>query len=102
MKRLFKYSGVALFAVAIYGAGFVVPWDLGSHGTVSVAEATHDASVNPGKGHSGLSGGGGGTPPTVSELPIQYMVSGGVALILICSGIVFFMRNRNKKPSPEV
>jgi len=102
MRHLFKYGLVALFAVAFYGAGFVVPWDLGPNGTVSVAEAKHDASQpksNPGKGHQG--GGGGGTPPTVSELPVQYMVSGGVALILVCGGIVFFMRNRNKKPSPE-
>ncbi|MCZ6513182.1 MAG: hypothetical protein O6857_04570 [Nitrospinae bacterium] len=98
MKRLFKYSWVALFAVAIYGAGFMVSWDMGPQGTVSVAEATHDASVNPGKGH----GGGGGGPPTVAELPVQYMVAGGVALILVCGGIVFFMRYRNKKPSPEV
>ncbi len=97
MMRLFKYGLVALFAVAFYGAGFVVPWDLGPNGTVSVAEATHDASADQGHGQ----GKGGGTPPTVSELPIQYMVSGGVALILVSGGIVYFMRHRNKKPSPE-
>lgn len=96
MKRLFKYGLVALFAVAIHGAGFVVPWDLGPNGTVSVAEATHDASENQGHGQ-----GQGGGPPTVAELPIQYMVSGGVALILVSGGIVFFMRHRSKKPSPE-
>ena len=98
MKGLFKYSWVALFAVAIYGAGLMVPWDLGPNGTVSIAEATHDSSADHGHGQ-GKKGGGG--PPTVSELPIQYMVSGGVALILVCGGIVFFMRNRNKKTSPE-
>jgi len=97
MKRLFKYGLVALFAVAFYGAGFVVPWDLGPNGTVSVAEATHDAAADHGHGQ----GKGGGTPPTVSELPIQYMVSGGVALILVSGGIVYFMRHRHKKPSPE-
>lgn len=97
MKRLFKYGLVALFAVALYGAGFVVSWELGPNGTVSVAEATHDAAADQGHGQ----GKGGGPPPTVSELPIQYMVSGGVALILVCGGIVFYMRNRNKKPSPE-
>jgi len=95
MRHLFKYGLVALFTVALFGAGFVVPWELGPNGTVSVAEATHDASAD--KGH----GQGGGKPPTVSELPIQYMVSGGVALILVCGGIVYLMRNRNKKPSPE-
>ncbi len=97
MKYLFKYGLVALFTVAIYGAGFVVSWDLGPNGPVSVAEATHDASTDQGHGQ----GKGSVPPPTVSELPIQYMVSGGVALILVCGGIVFFMRNRNKKPSPE-
>ncbi len=103
MKRLFKYSWVALFAVAIYGAGFMVSWDMGPNGTVSVAEATHDASQpkdNPGKGHRG--GGGGGGPPTVSELPIQYMVAGGIAFILISGGIVYLTRNRSKKHSSEV
>ena len=96
MKCLFNYGLVALFAVALYGAGFMVSWDLGPNGTVSVAEATHDSSADPGKGH-----GGGKPPPTVSELPIQYMVSGGVALILVLGGMVYFMRHRNKKPSPE-
>ncbi len=99
MRRLFKYGLVALFAVAFYGAGFVVPWDLGPNGTVSVAEATHDGSAD--QGHGDQPNKGRKPPPTVSELPIQYMVSGGVALILVCGGIVFFMRNRNKKPSPE-
>jgi len=95
MRRLLKYSLVALFAVAFYGAGFLVPWDLGPNGTVSVAEAHHKP------GHS-CNGPKCGSPPTVSELPIQYMVSGGIALILVFGGIVYFMRNRNKKPSPEV
>ncbi len=99
MRRLFKYSLVALFTVALYGAGFVVPWDLGPNGTVSVAEATHDSSLPRGHGDQPNKG---GKPPTVSELPIQYMVSGGIALILVFGGIVYFMRNRNKKPSPEV
>jgi hypothetical protein len=98
MRHLFKYGWVALFAVAFYGAGFVVPWDLGPNGTVSVAEATHDGSADRGHGDQGAKGGG---PPTVSELPIQYMVSGGVALFLVSGGIVFFMRHRSKKPSPE-
>ncbi len=87
---------VALFAMAVYGAGFMVSWDFGTNGTVSVAEATHSAHDPKGKGH------GNQPPPTVSELPIQYMVSGGVAMILVGGGIVYFMRNRNKKPSPEV
>ncbi len=99
MKRLCKYSLVALFAMAIYGAGFMMSWDLGPNGTVSVAEATHSEHGPKGKGHGNQPN---KPPPTVSELPIQYMVSGGVAMILVGGGIVYFMRNRNKKHSPEV
>ena len=99
MKRLSKCVFVALLAIVFYASGFVVPWDLGPNGTVSVAEATHDASTNPGKGHRGTGGGGG--PPTVSELPIQYMVAGGIAFILISGGIVYLTRNRRKNQSSE-
>ena len=63
-------------------------------GMVSVADAHHKP------GHS-CSGGGqsgcGSPPPTVSELPIRYMVPGGLALILAVGGIVYLARNRNKK-----
>jgi hypothetical protein len=96
MKRLSKYFFVALLAIVFYASGFVVPWDLGPNGTVSVAEATHDKGK--GKGHQG----GGGGPPTVSELPIQYMVAGGIAFILISGGVVYLTRNRSKKHSSEV
>lgn len=97
MKHLSKYFFVALFAIAFYGVSFV---DLGPNGTVSVAQATHDKGK--GGGHGGGRGGGGGTPPTVSELPIQYMVAGGIAFILISGGIVYLTRNRSKKHSSEV
>ncbi len=101
MKRLFKYSWVALFAVAIYGTGFVVPWDLGPNGTVSVAKAVHKPSHAPGGGCKGNPAKC-GTPPTVAELPIQYMVAGGIAFILISGGIIYLTRNRSNKQSSEV
>ena len=95
MKRLSKYVFVALVAIAFYGVSFVVPWDLGSNGTVSVAEAHHKP------GHT-CQGNKCGPPPTVSELPIQYMVAGGIAFILMSGGIIYLTRNRSKKQSPEV
>ncbi len=95
MKRLSKYVFVALLAIVFYASGFVVPWDLGPNGTVSVAEATHSKHAPKGKGH------GNQPPPTVSELPIQYMVAGGIAFILISGGIVYLTRNRSKKQSSE-
>jgi hypothetical protein len=97
MKRLSKYFFVALLAIIFYASGFVVPWDLGPNGTVLVAEASHSVHDPKGKGH-----GGGGGPPTVSELPIQYMVAGGIAFILISGGVVYLTRNRSKKHSSEV
>jgi len=97
MKLLSKYFCIALFAVAFYSAGFVVPWDLGPNGTVSVAKAHH----KPGHGCSGGGKSGCGTPPSVSELPIQYMVACGLAFILVSGGIVYLVRNRNKKPAME-
>lgn len=98
MNRLSKYFFIALLAVAFYGAGFLVPWDLSPNGAISVAEATHDASSDKGHGQ----GKGGGTPPTVSELPIQYMVAGGIAFILISGTIVYLTRKQNKRHSSEV
>jgi len=95
MKRLSKYFFVALFAIAFYASGFVVPWNLGPNGTVSVTEAHHKP------GHT-CQGKKCGPPPTVSELPIQYMVAGGIAFILMSGGIIYLTRNRSKKQSPEV
>jgi len=92
MKHLSKYFLVALFAIAFYGVSFV---DLGPNGTVSVAEAHHKP------GHA-CKGNKCGPPPTVSELPIQYMVAGGIAFILISGGIVYLTRNRSKKHPSEV
>jgi len=98
MKRLSKYFFVALLAIVFYASGFLVPWDLGPNGTLSVAEAHH----RPGHSCSGGGQSGCGSPPTVSELPIQYMVAGGIAFILISGGIIYLTRNRSKKQSTEV
>jgi hypothetical protein len=95
MKRLLKYFFVVLLGVVFYAAGFVVPWDIGPEGTVSVAEAKKK------KGDDGC-GKKGCTPPTVSELSIQYMVAGGFTFILASGGIIFFIRNRSKKQSSAI
>ena len=70
-----------------------------SMGMVSVADAHH----RPGHDCSGggKSGCGSGTPPTVSELPIRYMVPAGLAVVLAVGGIVYLARNRNKKSALE-
>lgn len=40
-------------------------------------------------------------PPTVSELPIQYMILSGAALIALSGGTVFYIRKRRIKSLPE-
>lgn len=40
-------------------------------------------------------------PPTVSELPIQYMVLSGASTIALAGGMVFYIRKRKMKNSPE-
>ena len=94
MKYLIKYFFVALLAMAFYAAGFVVPWDLGPKGTVSVADAHH----KPGHKCSGKKC---GQPPTVSELPIQFMVAGGAVMIALTGGVVFYISKRKTKNSLE-
>ena len=108
MKRLIKYFFVALLAIVFYATGFVVPWDLGPNDTVSVAEARHRGNGNQGGGDSGGDNGGSGncrgrrcTPPTVSELPIQYMVLSGAAVIALSGGMVFYIRKRKMRSSLE-
>ena len=91
MKRFSKCLLIFLLAFAFYGSSSYLPWTLNPEGTASVAQAAHKPSHNPpGKGKK---------PPTVSELPIQYMVSGGLALIVLSGGIVYWIRKRNKEQS---
>jgi len=89
MKSLVKCLLIFLLAFAFYGSSVYLPWILDPDGTASVAEAHHKP------GHTG------GPPPTVSELPIQYMVSGGIALVVITGGVVYWIRKRNKEQSGE-
>ncbi len=98
MKRLLKYFFVVLLAVVFYAAGFVVPWDLGPKGTVSIADADHKPGhkTKPPKPCKKKK-----CPPTVSELPIQYMVLSGAVVITLTGGIVFYLRKRKMKSSLE-
>ena len=109
MKRLIKYFFVALLAMAFYATGFVVPWDLGPNGTVSVVKANHrNNGGQSGGDNGGDNGGSNGNcrnrncgPPTVSELPIQYMVLSGAAMIALSGGMVFYIRKRKMRSSLE-
>ena len=40
-------------------------------------------------------------PPTVSELPIQYMILSGVVLISLCGGMAYYIRKQKLKSFPE-
>jgi hypothetical protein len=73
-------------------------------GDVTIAEATHKGGGGKGGGGKGGDGCGkkGCTPPTVSELSIQYMVAGGLTFILASGGVIFFIRNRSKKQSSAI
>ncbi len=97
MRSLVKCLLIFLLAFAFYGSSVYLPGALNPDGTASVAQAAHKPSHNPpGPGGGGPPGGG---PPTVSELPIQYMVSGGLALIVLSGGLVYMVRKRNKEQS---
>jgi hypothetical protein len=126
MKRLFKYCFITFLGIAFFTAGFVVPWVPGQNGTVSVAKAQKGKNKknqeqkrlrrqqrqqqkklrkqqrrerrrknkcrrNPRKCR----------PPTVSELPIQYMVLSGAVVIALSGGMVFYIRKRKMKNSLE-
>lgn len=126
MKRLLKYCFITFLGIAFFTAGFVVPWVPGQNGTVSVAEAQKGKNKNnqeqkrlrrqqrqqqkklkkqqrrerrrknkcrrnPRKCR----------PPTVSELPIQYMVLSGATVIMLSGGMVFYIRKRKMKSSLE-
>jgi len=94
MKRLFEKPVIGLVSI-LFGVVLLSSLSFGPIGMVSVAEAHHKP------GHD-CQGNKCGPPPTVSELPIQYMVAGGIAFILMSGGIVYLTRNRSKKQSPEV
>ena len=103
---------VFLLAVTLWQVGILGPVTSDLGGQVTVAEASHRGG-----------GGGGGSnfcrrnptlceslcrrnprfcqPPTVSELPIQYMVLSGAAMIALSGGMVFYIRKRKMRNSLE-
>lgn len=97
MKRLTRRPVNLVLVTVFFAVALISSLSLGPIGMVSIAEAHH----KPGHGCSGGGSSGCGTPPTVSELPIRYMVPGGLALVLVSGGIVYLVRNRNKKPALE-
>ena len=106
MNRFILKVFVFFLAINLWNIGFFKPVASEFGGDVTIAEATHKGGG--GKGGGGKGGGGKGckgkrcTPPTVSELPIQYMVAGGITFILASGGIIFFIRNRSKKQSSAI
>ena len=109
MNRFITKIFVFLFAITLWQTGMFEAVAPGIGGKVSIAEASHQ-------------GGGSSSfcqrfpslcermcrrnprwcqPPTVSELPIQYMILSGVALISLCGGMAFYIRKRKMKNSLE-
>lgn len=98
MKNIYKYGLIFLLTVAFSAPGFFLPGvpDLGQ--TVSIAEASHKDShkAKPPKPCKGKKC---SPPPTVSELPIEYMIPVGFAMIMLTIGIVFLTQKPNRKDS---
>jgi hypothetical protein len=109
MNRFIAKIFVIFLAIGLWEIGLFEPLTSDLGGQVSIAEASHRGS-------------GGGRfcrrfptlceslcrrnprfcqPPTVSELPIQYMVLTGALLISLCGGIAFYIRKRKMKSFPE-
>lgn len=109
MNRFIMKIFVFLFAIALWQVGLFEPLTSGLGSEVTVAEASHR-------------GGGSSSfctrfptlcenlckrnprfcqPPTVSELPIQYMVVSGVLLISLGAGAAFYIRKRKTNSSLE-
>ncbi|MDH3256804.1 MAG: hypothetical protein OEM27_04250 [Nitrospinota bacterium] len=95
MKRLLEKPINFVLMTLFFGMIISTPM-----GMVSVADAHHKPGHDCQGG--GSSGCGGGPPPTVSELPIKYMVAGGLAIILLSGGIFYLTRDRSKQQSSEV
>ncbi len=99
MKKTCKISLICFLAIGFLAVGFGLPGTPGVDGTVSVAEAHH----RPGHGGGPKDGKwcrkhpDRCKPPTVSELPVHYMVASGIAAILITGGIVYQLRRREEE-----
>jgi hypothetical protein len=95
---------ITFLAIGLWDIGFFTPITSDLGGQVSIADARHSG----GDYCNGRGGGRGGNcrgrrcqPPTVSELPVQYMVLSGVAMIALSGGIIFYIRKRRMKNSLE-
>lgn len=91
MKRWMEKPDRLILVAVFFGIMGLASWHMG---WVSSAQAHHKP------GHT-CNGAKCGPPPTVDELPIKYMVPGGMALILLTGGVVYLMRNRKKKTIQE-
>ena len=100
MSRFILKRFVFFLAVNLWNIGFFEPVASDFGGEITIAEANHRG------GDRGGDGGGNCRrrrcqPPTVSELPIQYMVLSGAAVIALCGGMAFYIRKRKMKNSLE-
>lgn len=91
---------VFFLAINLWNIGFFEPLPSEFGGEVHIAGAHHkpwhttgggNCKKNPKKCQ----------PPTVSELPIQYMVLSGAAVIALSGGMIFYIRKRKMKNSLE-
>ena len=99
MSRFIMKIFVLFLAINLWNIGFFGPLASDFGGEVTIAKARHIPGHNSGKCKKDPTQ---CQPPTVSELPIQYMVFGGAALIALSGGTVFFIRKRKMKSSLEV
>jgi hypothetical protein len=102
MSRFILKIFVFLFAITLWQVGSFAFLTSGFDGQVSIAEASHRGGGDQGGGRGGGNCKGRRCqPPTVSELPIQYMVLSGVAMIALSGGAIFYIRKRRMKNSLE-
>ena len=108
MNKFIVKIFIIFFVIGLSDIGFLDPFTANFGVEVSTADAGHRGKGGDKGGGKGGKGGGGKcrgkkcTPPTVSELPIQYMVLSGAAVIALSGGTVFYIRKRRMKSSLEV
>ena len=96
MKNIYKYGFIFLLTVAFSAPGYFLSGFSDFGQMISVAEASHKASHKP-KKPKPCNGKKCSPPPTVSELPIEYMVPVGFAMIMLSGGILFLRQRRNRE-----
>jgi hypothetical protein len=98
MKTIYKYGFIILLTVAFSAPGFFLSGFSDFGQMVSVAEASHKDShkAKPPKPCKGKKC---SPPPTVSELPIKYMIPVGMTMIMMTVGIVFLTQKPHRKDS---